>query len=115
MKECKLIKYPNFIAVLIAISSFAVMAEKSPQQKNVQAVGGLMQVKCFVEYHGGGDDIRFVTDTFATPTQAIKVFQGRKVKKNNTQKVIYKVKECVEARKKFTNGRAKQLDKGLLR
>ncbi len=115
MKKYNFIKYPNFLVVLIAISSFTVTAGKIHQQKNVQAAGGLMQLKCFVEYHGGGNDIRFVTDTFTTPSQAIKVFQGRKVKKGNSEKVIYKVKECVETRKKFSNGRARQLDKGLLR
>jgi hypothetical protein len=104
--------FTRFITVLISLSSFYVVAEKSHQQKDKQ-----MQVKCHVEYQGGGDDIRFITGRYNKPNQVISYFQGKKVDMYNgrDKKVIYKVKECVQGHELFESQKARQLDKAVLR
>ncbi len=95
MRNSHFIIFNRFIAVIISLASFAVMAEKSHQQKYEAALGKQMQVKCHVEYQGGGDDIRFVAGSFNKPQQAMRVLQGNKVVKHNgqTQKTIYQINE----------------------
>ncbi|ALO34139.1 hypothetical protein CMT41_04885 [Colwellia sp. MT41] len=104
-----------FFSMSALLLSFTVIAEKNHQQKYEAVLGKQMQVKCFVEYQGGGDDIRFVMGRFNKPSQAMKMLQGRKVGKHNTQKTVYKVKQCVQEHERFSSAKARQLDKSLFR
>ncbi|WP_057830697.1 TapY2 family type IVa secretion system protein [Colwellia sp. TT2012] len=104
------------LAILVFSSSFATNAEES-NQKHVGAKNTKMTVKCYVEYRGGGEDIRFVIGDFKTPNQAKGILHGRKVIKSNgtIKKIIMKVKECIKSTEKFSTSRAKQLDKSVAR
>jgi len=105
------------LAILCISCSFGVYAEKSHQQKYKDAMGEQMHVKCYVEYRGGGDDIRFAVGDFKTPNQAKALLHSRKVVKNNgkTYKNILKVKECVKSTEQFSTSQAKNLDKSVAR
>lgn len=98
---------------LVTFSSFSVVAEKSHQQNYEAALGEQMQVKCYVEYQGGGNDIRFVAGSFKSPNQARQALLGRVAIKHNAQlkKVIHSVNECVIASEPFSKEKARQLDK----
>ncbi len=113
MKKTNLLLLSSFIVTITLLSSFVVVAEKSHQQKYEDALGPQMQVKCHVEYRGGGDDIRFVVGDFNNPMQAKKMLQGKKVIKHNgkSSKTIFKVKQCVQQKEQFAKEKAKQLDK----
>jgi hypothetical protein len=105
------------LAILVFGSSFSASAEEKQQQKHVRTASVKMTVKCYVEYRGGGDDIRFVIGDFKTPNQAKGILHGRKVtKKNGTiNKSILKVKECVKAKKQFSTSRARKLNESVVR
>ncbi len=106
--------------VILSVScSFSVFAEKSHQQKYSAAMGEQVPVKCYVEYRGGGEGIQFAVGAFETPNQAKNLLLNREVtlvkKDKKSKKTILKVKECVKEKNKFSNYRAKQLDKSLPR
>jgi len=113
MKKINIIIFKSAFTVLIFLSSFVVSAEKSHQQKYEAALGKQMQVKCHVEYLGGGYDIQFSAGSYNKAAQAIRTLQGKKVIKNNAQskKTIIKVNECVESNKQFSKAQYRQLDK----
>lgn len=113
MKTFNIITLNSFIVVITTLSSFAILAEQSQQQKPEAALGKSMQIKCHVEYQGGGDDIRFVIGSYNNANQAMRTLQGRKTLKGNgkIQKTIYKVKECVQQHERFAGAKARQLDK----
>ena len=120
MIKFNVLLFKVFIAVMTVvtlISSFTVQAEQSYQEKYEAAKGKQMEVKCHVEYQGGGDDIHFVIGSFSQPSQAMKLLDGRKVGNKNAkmQKTIYKIKECVEGSERFSSKSARQLDKAKLR
>ena len=106
MIKINVLIFNGFIAAITTVtllSSFAVMAEKSHQEKYEAAKGKQMQVKCHVEYQGGGEDIRFVIGSFDQPSQAMKLLIGRETGNKNAkkQKTVYKIKECVEGSERF--------------
>jgi hypothetical protein len=105
------------LATLVFSSSFAANAEEKQQQKYVGVTSTKMTVKCYVEYRGGGDDIRVVIGDFKTPNQAKGILHGRKVIKMNgtINKNIFKVNECVESTEQFSNSRAKSLNNSVAR
>jgi hypothetical protein len=116
MKNYNFVICNCLIAFITLLSSSVVLAEKSYQQKYRDALGKQMQVKCYVEYQGGGDDIRYMSGGFKKPSHAIKTLQGKKVSKHNqksqkVQKTIYKVNECVQEHELFTNNKARHLNK----
>jgi len=117
MKNSSFINFNSTIVAFTLLSSFTAAAEKSHRQMYEDALGQQMQVKCLVEYRGGGDAIRFVVGSFNTPNQARKILQGRTFGKGDSKnlKTVYKVKECVEEHVRFSSEKAKQLDKPLLR
>jgi len=109
-----------FLAMLVSFVlsySVAVHGEKRQQALQLQALEKKMSVKCYVEYLGGGDDIRFAIGAFKTPNHVQGLLQGRKVIKNNgkSNKSIFKVKECVKSAEQFSSSRAKLLDKSVAR
>jgi len=113
MKRANFILYNGAIAMIVSLSSFAVLAEKSHQQKYEASLGKQMQVKCFVEFRGGGNDIRFAAGSYSKPNHAIKTLMGKNITKQNGQpnKVIYKVNECVQLKEDFSTEKARALDK----
>jgi hypothetical protein len=100
------------LTILVFGSSFSANAEDKQQQQHAGTANAKMTVKCYVEYRGGGDDIRFVIGDFKSPNQAKGILHGRKViKKNGTiNKSILKVKECVKAKEEFSTSRARKLN-----
>lgn len=117
MKNVTFFNFNSLIAIIASLSALTAVAEGMPKKKHSDAIGNHMQVKCYVEYQGGGDDIRFITGSFNKPSQAIAILQGRKVNKHNTQisKIIYKVNECVKGNKLFKSKVARKLDKNMLK
>lgn len=105
------------LAILVFSNSFAANAEEKQPQKHVGATSTKMTVKCYVEYRGGGDDIRVVIGEFKTPNQAKGILHGRKVIKMNgtINKSIFKVNECVESTEQFSSSRAKSLNNSVAR
>jgi len=100
-----LIKSSLTIALAISLEAHA---EKSHQQKWEESLGKQMYVKCYVEYFGGGNDIRFVIGGFKKPNEAKRVINKLKVK-NKNEKKIAKIKECTEMNDKFKSAQANHL------
>jgi hypothetical protein len=123
MKKINVIQFNRFIAVIAtitALSSFSVMAVKSEKQKYQEMQEKQIEVKCHVEYEGGGEGIQGSVGLYSEPNQAINTLQGLEFdtynKKNiKVTKVINKVKECVEGDGRFASAKARQLDQNTLR
>lgn len=101
------------------ICSYSVMAEKSYIEQYDESIKNSVPVKCYVEYRGGGEDIRLAIGDFDNPNQARKILLNQEVvinKANKKQKkIVIKIKECVNETDKFTNTRAKNLDQAMPR
>lgn len=95
------------LTIALALSIVA-HAEKSHQQKWEESLGKQMSVKCYVEYLGGGNDIRFVIGGFKKPNEAKAMLNKLKVK-NSNEKKIAKIKECTEVKDDFKSAQANHL------
>lgn len=106
----------GIICILALFTAFSATADKKNYNITSTTPTSYMQVKCFVEYRGGGDDILIISAKYSLPDQAINYFQGYEVTKENERnsKVVHKVKECVEVADSFKNNKANKLDKRML-
>lgn len=104
----------SVLALITLICSYSVTAEKSYIEQYDESIKNSVPVKCYVEYRGGGDDIRLAIGDFDNPNQARQLLLNQAVvinKANKKQKkIVFKVKECVNETDNFTNARAKKLD-----
>lgn len=94
--------------VLMIAFSTGTQAEKSHQKKWEESLGQQMTVKCYIEYLGGGYDIRFVIGGFKKANEAIAILNTSKATKN-TDKKITKINECVKVNEKFQSAQANHL------
>lgn len=87
--------------------SFLVEAKKSKE------VIPYMEVKCYVEYGGGKEDIRYISARYKHVNEAKRFFQGRQYRDAKDTLVINKVMECRKAKERFTNAKAFKLESEL--
>ncbi len=116
----------NFIVITIflmtafsSITSFDVKANASVSKKKVSIVKKLklIEMKCHVEFLGGGETIHFVNTTKPSSSQLTQMLVGAKISTSmiNTTQEVYKVKECVKLEKDFKTAKAKLLDEETVR
>ena len=103
----------------ISIISFDVKANASASNKKsvIAKKVKLTEMKCHVEFLGGGETIHFVNTTKPSSGQLSQMLVGAKISTSMIQTIqeIYKVKECIKFGKDFKTARARLLDEETVR
>jgi len=92
-------------------TSFSVQANVSAGTKAKAIMPVDIEMKCHVELIGGGETISFTNTPYKSMRELTQLLMKQKVKLNSddSERAIYKVKECVPLQDKFKGRRAQQL------
>jgi len=117
--QIKSIKTALVLPLLIALSSvslttsFAVQANASAgtKAKAKVKIPVDIEMKCHVELIGGGETISFTNTPHKNMRELAQLLMKQKIKLNSddSERAIYKVKECVPLQDRFKGSRAQQL------
>ncbi|MBL0710204.1 MAG: TapY2 family type IVa secretion system protein [Colwellia sp.] len=112
-------KFNLSLITLLTISCFSLsltteaQANTNVSKKAPIKVASIVDVemKCHVELMGGGEVIRFTNTPYTSLKKLTEILLTQKVKldSSDSPRAIYKVKECVPLKGKFSSSRAQQL------
>lgn len=103
------------LSIISLTTSFGIQANASASTKIKDKVKVIkpvdIEMKCYVELMGGGEVISFTNTPYQNLHELTQLLIGQKVKltSDDTARAIYKVKECVPLKDKFTSKRAQTL------
>ncbi len=107
------------MTTLTLITSFDVKANASASKKKAKTteIISAVEMKCHVEFLGGGESIHFINTTRYSPSQLRQRLVGEKISTSmeKAAQEIYKVKECTKFEKDFRTEKAKSLDENTVR
>jgi len=119
MKNFNLLLSIVFLMIILTLTSFDVKANASASKKKATTTEKPMAVemKCHVEFLGGGESIHFINTTRSSSNQLKQMLIGAKISTSmeKAAQEIYKIKECTKLEKDFRAEKAKLLDEDTVR